>query len=101
MDTTKLKRMAERGSFGCQIVHIGGDDCKAILALIAENERLIEENHIRFEQALVNGSDAATYKHQRDEAVALLMEWCSVGSPIERGSCHSKTDAFLARIDTE
>lgn len=82
---------------------------QAILSLIAEIEALTSGGII--EVAVRNPSVADYVQHwegrteraerERDEAAALLREWCSVGNPMERGHCHNKTDAFLARIETK
>lgn len=72
-DTDKLKRLS--GNKAHRAMVISTEEVKAILALIAENERV---------------------KRERDEAVALLREFMNEGNT---SSVYNDILDFLARID--
>lgn len=95
-DTDKLKRLAEAMVHKCprgiQLDRRATPEYgQAILALIAENERLrrVVENTIEACDILLT---------ERDEAVALLRDHADVGNSI---SYWSDVHDFLARIDRD
>lgn len=92
-DTDKLKRLAD-DLRAC--IHITAQEHEAILALIAENERLEELYELTGRQCDGWKDRAKVAESQRNEAVALLREFMSEG---DTSSVYNDVRDFLARID--
>ena len=76
-----------------------------ILALIAENERLKDEESLKiaaYDRVSAEIEHSNRLAKERDDAVALLREWDRAGiDATGGGNLDDNTEAFLARIDTE
>lgn len=100
-DTDKLKRLADElrdvasGKNEHGYLFVSRSEAEAILALIAENERLRALVGLGNKGILREGLDADRYQRQRDEAVALLREVGVFSGDIDR------VRSFLARIETK